>query len=127
MDQDEKLAENLSPITKKVDEVNRTTKKLGETVNKSDVEDVDTQALAIENTQNDTHAIVIYHTSLEKTLTHMKKQKRYFTMEERGSGDLFWNLILIEMLTDLKLKINDYEYDRSTNLKKFSQKNLKIY
>ena len=34
-----KLPEILSPITKKLDKINEITKKLGETVKKSDVED----------------------------------------------------------------------------------------
>ena len=42
-----KLAESLSPITKKLDTINETTKKLGEIVKKSDVEDKSTQTPAI--------------------------------------------------------------------------------
>ena len=45
---DIKLAESLSPITKKLDTVNESTKQLGERVKKSDVEDGNTQTPAKE-------------------------------------------------------------------------------
>ena len=47
---DIKLSESLSPITKKIDTINESTKQLGEKVKKSDVEDGNTQTPAIENT-----------------------------------------------------------------------------
>ena len=50
---DKKKAEKLSHITKKLDKVNKTTKNLGETVNKSDVDDDETETLAIEKTRNE--------------------------------------------------------------------------
>ena len=46
---DIKLAEGLSPITKKLDVIIESTKQLGEVVKKSDVEDGNTQTPAIEN------------------------------------------------------------------------------
>ena len=46
---DIKLAENLSPITKKLDTIKENTKKLGEKVEKPDVEHGKTQTWAIEN------------------------------------------------------------------------------
>ena len=46
---DIKLAESLSPITKKLDPVNESTKQLGEIVKKSDVEDGNTQTPAKES------------------------------------------------------------------------------
>ena len=69
---DIKLAESLSPITKILDEVNKSTqeslspinKKVGEIVIKSEVEDGNTQKPAIENTN--------ISRSLLDTLTHMK-------------------------------------------------------
>ena len=61
---DIKLAESLSPITKKLDQVKQSTQKLGEIFKKSDVEDGDTQTPAIEN--------IIGTQSLRDTLTLMK-------------------------------------------------------
>ena len=50
---DKNLAENLSPITKKLDEVNETTKKLGDII-KETISDNETPLLAVEITQNET-------------------------------------------------------------------------
>ena len=73
---DIKLAENLSPVTKKLDKVNESIQKLGEIVKKSN-----TPRPAIENTHNELPLEneqidpgVIYDTSLEKTLNNMKKK-----------------------------------------------------
>ena len=49
---DVKLAESLSPITKQLDEVKKTTQDLGDIIEKSKPE---TPQLAIENNQDDTH------------------------------------------------------------------------
>ena len=46
---DIKLAESLSPITKKLDANIESTQKIGEIVQKSDVDDGDTQTPAMEN------------------------------------------------------------------------------
>ena len=71
---DKKLAESLSLITKKLDEVKESTHKLGEILKESK-----TPQLAIENTRNalpidieKLHPGVIYDTSLENTLSNMK-------------------------------------------------------
>ena len=47
---DIKLAESLSALTKKLDEVNESTQKIGKLVKKSEVEDGHSQTPAIENT-----------------------------------------------------------------------------
>ena len=72
---DIKLAESLSPFTKKLDKVNESIQKLGEIVKESN-----TPRKAIENTHNELPIEneqidpgVIYDTSLEKTLNNMKK------------------------------------------------------
>ena len=87
---DTKLAESLSPITKRLDLVeNNKGKKIGDLINKSDhespaientqsqpettqaaIENTPTIQPAIENTQ--TQPGVIYDVSLENTLTNMK-------------------------------------------------------
>ena len=67
---DIKLAESLSPITKKLDTNNESTKQVGEIVKKSDVEDGNTQTPAIENTTGTQ--------SLLDTLAFMKKSKNFF-------------------------------------------------
>ena len=72
---DIKLAESLSPITKKLSEVKESTQKLGEIVKESN-----TPQLATENTQNELpienekiRPGVICDTRLENTLNNMKK------------------------------------------------------
>ena len=74
--QDIELAESLSPNTKKLDEINKTTQELEEVINKSQP---NTPQAAIENTHNalpiENEQIqpgVIFETSLENTLKNMK-------------------------------------------------------
>ena len=77
---DVKLAESLSPITKKLSEVTESTQKIEEIVKESN-----TPRLAIANTHNalpiENEQIqpgVIYDTSLEKTLNNMKNNTGFF-------------------------------------------------
>ena len=60
-----KIAESLSIITKKLDKINKITKKLGEIIKKSDVEDGNTQTPATEN--------IVGTQSLRDTLALMKR------------------------------------------------------
>ena len=81
---DIKLAESLSPISKKLDEVGESTQKLGEIVKESytpqqAVENT-LSALPIENDQ--IQPTVIYDTSLENTSSNMKNNIGFFNIEE---------------------------------------------
>ena len=67
---DVKLPESLSPITKKLDTINESTKNLGELVKKPNLEDGNSQTQAIENTTTSQ--------SLRDTLSFMKKSKKFF-------------------------------------------------
>ena len=105
-------------IIEKLDIVHETTKRLGEIVKKSDVENDDIQTLAIEKIRNDIQPVVQYDTALENTQSIMKKQKRFFEIEERANGDLSWKIIPIEVLGDSTIKTNDDDvYDISKNLR----------
>ena len=78
---DIQLAENLSPITKKLDDVNETTEKLGETVEKSYVEYGNSQTPAVENitgtqTLRDTLLFMKFITKLEILLYLHLRVKR---------------------------------------------------
>ena len=75
---DIKLAESLSPITKK----------LGELVKKSDVEDGNTQTPATEN--------ITATQSLRDTLSFLKKSKNFFKLVENNDGKVFWNKVPIK-------------------------------
>ena len=70
---DVKLAESLSAITKKLDEVKETTQTIGDVKKESQPE---TPQLAIENTPNhqpiENNEGVIYDVELENTLNNMK-------------------------------------------------------
>ena len=105
---DKKIAESLSPITKKLDEVKEFTQKLGEIVKESN-----TPQLAIENTHNalpiENERIqpgVIYDTSLENTLSNTKINTGFFNIEETKNVDITWNGFAVEKMGGNKLKIN---------------------
>ena len=66
---DGKLAGSLSPITEKIEEVKESTQKIGEIVEKSDVEDENTQTPAIET--------ITGTKSLRDTLSFMKRNKNF--------------------------------------------------
>ena len=73
------LAESLSAITKRLDEVNESTQKLGQVIEESKPE---TPQLAIENTQPpqpiENNEGVIYDVELENTLNKMKDNTGFF-------------------------------------------------
>ena len=73
---DGELAKNLSPITKKLEVFNETTKKLGGTVKKLDVEYGKTQTPAIEN--------VTGTQSLRDTFSFMKRSKNIFQIRRKS-------------------------------------------
>ena len=82
---DIQLAESLSPITKKLDEVKDSTQKMGDVVKENNA-----PQLAMETTQNKLpienkriHPGVINDTSLEKSLSNMEDQKGFFKKRSR--------------------------------------------
>ena len=105
---DIKLAESLSPITKKLDTINESTNQLGERIKKSEVEDGNTETSAIENTN--------ISRSLFDTLSHMKGIKNFFKLEEKDDGEVFWNKIPIKALGENRIIIKDREYDIKPNI-----------
>ena len=50
---------------------------------------------------------MIYDAELEITLMNMKKQKRFFNIEERDNGEIFWNGFPVEKKGGNKIKIID--------------------
>ena len=101
---DIKIAESLSPITKKLDEVstsaqeslipfntnldtlNKSTEEVGEIIKDTNIPQPDTL--------------------LENTLSNMKTNIGFFNIEERDNGDIFWNGFPVEEMGGIKLKIN---------------------
>ena len=101
---DLKLAESLSPITKKLDTINKSTKDLAAIVNKSDG---DTQTPAIENTS--------ISNSLRDTLSFMKKSEIFFKLEQHGN-EVFWNKKPIKALGDNRISTKNRQYDIKPNI-----------
>ena len=107
--QDFKLAESLSPITKKLDDVEESTQKLGNVLKENN-----TPRLAIENTHKALpieseriHFGVIYDTSIENTLDGMKNHTSFINIEERNNGDNTWTGFPVEIIGGNKFKIDE--------------------
>ena len=113
---DVKLAESLSPITKKLDE---TSEKLGDVFRESNqnlgniIKENNTPQPAIENTptplpiENEKlQPGINYSTSLENTLSNMRDNSGFFNIEETDDGEIFWNGFPVEKMGGNKLKIN---------------------
>ena len=132
---DKKLAESLSPLTKRLDLIeNNKGEKIGDLIEKSEselpaIENTQAQAEtpAIENTQAqaETPAIentpmqpgVLYEVSLENTLTNMKdKEKGFFKIREDKDGQRYWNGIPIEIPGGSRVKISDETFNITPNL-----------
>ena len=108
---DIRLAESLSPITKKLDEVNESTKQLGKIVKNTDVEDGISQTPAIKNIPGTQ--------SLRDTLTHMKGSRNFFELVEKDDGQVFWNKIPVKALGENRISVKDLEYDIKPNIQTY--------
>ena len=98
---DIKLAESLSPIAKKLDEIFK----------KSEVENGKTQTSPIEN--------ITGTQSLRDTLSFMKKSKNFFKLVEDDDGKVFWNKIPIKAKGENRISINNHEYDIKPNIQNY--------
>ena len=115
---DIKLAESLSPITKKLNELNKTTqeslppitKQLAKLDKKSEIIDGNTQTPAIE--------IANISRSLLDTLAFMKTSKIFFKLTEDGVN-VYWNGEQIEPPGDNRIRIKDREYDISPDIQAY--------
>ena len=112
---DIKLAESLSPLTKKLDEVNKTTQELGDVINNSKP---DTPELAITNTQTPAIENTTISKSLRDTLSFMKTCKNFFKLEQDGN-EVFWNKTPINALGENRISINDREFDIKPNIQAY--------
>ena len=115
---DKKLAESFSPITEKLDEVNKTTreslspitKQIAKLDQKSEVIDGNTQTPVIENTN--------ISRSLLDTLAFMKTSKNFFNLTE-DSGKVYWNGENIEPLGGNRISIKDIEYNITPDIQAY--------
>ena len=112
-----KLAEFLSPITKKLDEVNNSTQKIGDVFKESQPR---TPQLAIENTPApqsiENNERVIYDDDLENASKNMTTNigfsKTYYD-HERG---WIWNGHPVKMLGGTEVEINDKIFNRTQGI-----------
>ena len=125
---DAKLAESLSPITKKLDE---TSEKLGDVFRESNqnlgniIKENNTPQPAIENTptplpiENEKlQPGINYSTSLENTLSNMRDNSGFFNIEETDDGEIFWNGFPVEKMGGNKLKINEKIHNITPGIQK---------
>ena len=78
---DNKLAESLSPITKKIDEVKETTQELGDVIKVSNTPQPaieNTPQPAMENTPTENNEGTIYDVEIENTLNKMTDNTGFF-------------------------------------------------
>ena len=117
---DVNLAESLSPITKKLDDINKSTKQIGDINKKSQPE---TPQLAIENTPTthqprENNEGGIYHVELENTLNKMKVITGFLkTHYDRQRGWMLKKYPII-MLGETEVEINDNKYNITPGLQK---------
>ena len=124
--QDIKLAESLSPITKRLDLVeNKKGEKIGDIIKKSEtpaIENTQTQPetpkLAIANTQTPAIENITTSQSLRDTLSFMKKSKNFFKLEQDDTG-VFSNKIPIKALGENRISIKDKEYDITADIQEY--------
>ena len=109
---DIRLAESLSPITKKLDEVKETTKELGDVIKYSKPEK---PQLAIANTQTPAIENTTVSQSLRDTLAFMKTSKNFFKLEQNGNK-VFRNKTPIKALGENRISINEKECDIKPNI-----------
>ena len=112
---DVKLAESLSPITKNLDDVNKSTQEVGEIIKKSHpsqniktiLQNSQSQTPAIENTN--------ISQSLLDTLAFMKTSKNLFKLTE-DDCKVYWKEVLINPIGDNRIVIKDGEYEISPDI-----------
>ena len=111
---DVKLAESLSPITKKLDEVGGIVKKSQPSQHMQTIlQNSESQTPAIEN--------ITVSDSLRDTLSFMKKSNNFFKLEQDGEK-VFWNKIPIIPIGGNRISINDEEYYINPNIQNYFTK-----
>ena len=115
---DVKLAQSLSPITKKLDEIKETTQNLGDVIKENN-----TPLQAMENTPS-THQPIennegaIYDVELENTLNNMKSDTGFFNTHYDRQRGWMLNGYPVKILSGSKVEINDKEFNITPNLQK---------
>ena len=103
---DLKLAESLSPITKKLDKVKETTQNFGEIIKKSKPE-----TPAIENTPVPKKEGLLYDDELENTLNNMTTNTGFFKTYYDHEHGWIWNGYQLKMLGGTEVEIKNKKYN----------------
>ena len=139
-----KLAENLSPITKKLDEVNKSTQELGDVIKESNTRQPaieNTPQPAIENTPEPIENIegIAYDAELETTSNNMKDDTGFSKTYYDSEHGWISNGYPVKMLGGTEVEIDNKKYNitRGTQnvftqtsnipLKKFNNQEREIY
>ena len=117
---DIKLAENLSPITKKINEVKKSTQDLADVIKKSHPE---TPQLAMENTPTTHQPInnkesIIYDVEVENTLNKMTDNTGFFKTNHDPQRGWMINNHPIKSLRRIKVEINENKNNISPGFRK---------
>ena len=113
-----KLAESLSPKTKKLDEVKESTQKLGDLKKETNF-----SQLAIENTPvthqpRENNEAVIYDVEKGNTLNKMKDKTGFFKIYHHPQRGWMINTYPIKLVEGTKVQIDGNEYDITSGLQK---------
>ena len=106
---DEKLAESLKPVTKRLDEVKESTEKLGDVIEESQPK---TSQLAIENIPQPAIEInegVLCDVELENTLNKMNDNTGFFKSSHNPQHGWVINNYPMKMVGGTKVEISDNE------------------
>ena len=119
---DKKLAEFLSPITEKLDEVKKTTQELGDVMKESKPK---TPQLAIENikpisrnSESQTPKLVTASDELAKTFSKMNDSKIFFKVIRDAEGNFSWNNKEVIPLGGNRVEIKGDEFNVTPEIQK---------
>ena len=124
---DTKLAESLSPITKRLDNVKGSSEKIGDVIKESQPK---TAQLAIENTPQpaientpapqpiENNEGRVYDVELENTLKNMTTNTGFFKTYYDSERGWMWNCHPVEMIRGTEVEINGKKFNITPNLQK---------
>ena len=115
---DVELAESLSPITKNLDEVNKSTHEVSEIIKKSQPPQNIKTILQLSECQTPATKNTKISRSLFDTLTHMKRNKNFFKLVD-DDGEVFRIKIPTKAKGETRNSIKKQEYDIKHNIQKY--------
>ena len=112
------LAKSLSPITKKLGEVNKSSQEVSEIMKKSQPsQNIKT---ILQNSQSQTPAIenIVGTQSLRDTLALMKRGKKN-QIRRKANGDVLWNDVFIQPPGENRTSFKNHEFDITPDIEAF--------